>query len=61
MGYDVKAVADSFRQDLPGVWLVLEKLQPLCEKTADLQEMIEVALKNDGQLNLLMTLIQTKK
>lgn len=54
-------LVDSFREDLPGVLLVVQTLAPLCDKTSDLIEMVELALKNDGQLNLLMTLMQKKK
>lgn len=44
----------AFRDDLESVIAVLEGLVPDCPSVDDLLEVLRLALKNDGQLKLVM-------
>ncbi len=49
-----KAPEQAFRDDLESVIAVLEALAPDCDSADDLVEVLRLALRNDGQLRLLM-------
>ena len=57
---DAKAVAEDFRNDLAGMVLAAKRLQPFCGQTSELIEMLALALQNDGQLKLLLSLMPKK-
>lgn len=53
---------ESFREALKDVVDVAEKLSSFCPSTADLVEMCQLALSNDGQLKLLISQVtQTRR
>jgi hypothetical protein len=52
--------ADSFRSSLEDVVTIAEKLSGHVETTADLAAMCRLAIKNDGQLRLLMEAVRSK-
>lgn len=56
---DAKMPQESFRSSLEDLVAIAGALAPLCDSVADLVGMIELALTNDGQLNVLMTLVKT--
>ena len=59
--YDPKVVAESFRSSIKDLLTIAEKLTPFCERTADMVQMLELAIENDGQLNFLMFTVLPKK
>lgn len=51
---DAKSVEQNFRSGLEDVAAIVQRLEPYCQTTAELAEMIELAKRNDGQLRILM-------
>lgn len=56
-----KAATDSFRESLKDVVTIAEKLAPYCQTIDDLVSMANLALENDGQLKLLMSIVASKR
>ena len=55
---DVKlSQEDELREGLKDVLIILEKIAPKCSNFQELSEILNVALSNDGQLRMLLTLI----
>lgn len=52
---------DGFREALKDVVMVLQRLSPHCRSLADAVSVCQVALENDSQLRLLMSLSMQKK
>lgn len=53
--------ADAFRDALEATRDIAHALSPYCTTTADLIGMIELAMSNDGQLQMLMEKVTTPK
>lgn len=60
---DIKApTVTEFQAELQNVALVIDRLRPLCDKTEELQELVELALSNAAQARLLMKqMAETRK
>lgn len=56
-----QTVEQSFRESLKDVTAVVQKLAPHCPSFDDLLGMMELALTNDGMLNVLMKIVTEKK
>jgi hypothetical protein len=52
-----ETVEDRFRSTLRDVVEVIKKLAPECGSVDDLVGMCELAMKNDGQLRLLLNMV----
>ena len=51
---DQLTVEESFRSSLRDAIALMEKLAPDCSSVQEMIEMAQLALKNDGQLNMLL-------
>lgn len=54
---DQKTTEDSFRESLKDLVTITQKLNHYCESTSDLTAMVNLALDNDSQLRLLMSIV----
>lgn len=54
---DKISVEDGFRESLKDVVTICEKLSASCQSTSDLTEMLKLALENDGQLRLILSMM----
>lgn len=61
MGETKKSVEESFRESLEDVIAIAEKMGTHCKSTSDLTNMLKLALENDGQLSLILSIVQGKK
>lgn len=52
---------ESFRESLKDVVTIAEKLTPYCQTIDDLVSMANLALENDGQLRLIMSIVASKR
>lgn len=52
---------DNYRSSLQDVIVVAQKLSPYCKTVDELLSMVQLALENDGQLRLLITITTQKK
>lgn len=52
-----KSTEEQFRSSLDDVLEISKKLSNICQTPAQMCEMIELALNNDGQLRLLMAVV----
>ena len=53
--------AENFRESLADLVTICEKLLPYCDDIAELLGMVRLALENDGQLKIIMALMQGKR
>ena len=51
----------NYRSSLQDVIVVAQKLSPYCKTVDELLSMVQLALENDGQLRLLITITTQKK
>lgn len=54
------SVEAGFRDSLKDLLVIVPKLIPFCGNINDLVSMVQLALENDGQLRLLMSLVVRK-
>lgn len=57
MGTEKVSVEQSFRDDLESVIAVVNGLKKVCSSLEELQDMLTLALQNDGQLKLLIAAV----
>lgn len=50
-----------FKSSIEDMIAVVERLNPVCDKTADLLQMLELATTNDGQLKLIIAMVTPRK
>lgn len=57
MGTEKVSVEQSFRDDLESVIAVVNGLKKVCSSLEELQDMLTLALQNDGQCRALILLV----
>lgn len=55
-----RTVEEEFKDDLLDVITIAEKLAPFCSTVEELIGMAKHALENDGQLRMILTLVQRR-